>query len=346
MAEEQKQSGIKLGLDIAVDIFYYLLKRWYLLLMAGVAGAGYGYYRMHQIKPVYTATYTFVLSTDQKGGNGGLAGLAAQLGVDGLTSSPDNIFAGDNIIELFKSRKLVGSALLSVVDTSTHQSLLNYIAERKFAKAYKRLGPFGNNPALFKLDQTMLYRNIITRVTGSFMVLKKDKKLIFYIINASDTDPDIAYYVAKIVLDATSKYFIDTKTKVSANSVKLLQHEADSLGTVLKNTFSSTASMNDRTYNLNPSMTVQRSGSIFNQAKATAFAGAYTEVMRNLEIAKMNLQRETPLYRIIDEPELPLMAASPNKVRYMIYATIAGLFLMTALLVAFRFKKDILSKIK
>jgi hypothetical protein len=346
MAELQKQTGIKFGLEIAVDVFFYLLKRWYLLILAGAAGAIYGYYRMHQIKPVYTATYTFVLSTDPKGGNGGLAGLAAQLGVDGLTSSPDNIFAGDNIIELFKSRKLVGAALLSVADTSTQQSLLNYIAERKFTRVYKRLGPFGNNPALFNPAQTMLYRNIISRVAGSFMVFKKDKKLIFYIINANDTDPNIAYYTAKIVLDATSKYFIDTKTKVSANSVKLLQHEADSLGTILSNTFSSTASMNDRTYNLNPSITIQRSGSIFNQAKAAAFSGAYTEVMRNLEIAKINLQRETPLYRIIDEPELPLVAVSPNKLRYIIYISVASLFLMIALLVALRFKKDILSKLK
>lgn len=346
MAEPQKQTGIKFGFDIAVDVFFYLTKRWYLLILAGAVGAAYGYYRMHQVKPIYTATYTFVLSTDQKGGNGGLAGLAAQLGVDGLTSSPDNIFAGDNIIELFKSRKLVGSALLSIADTVKKQSLLNFIAERKFANAYKRLGPFGNNPALFNKSQTVLYRNIITRVAGSFMVFKKDKKLIFYIINANDTDPDIAYYVAKIVLDATSRYFIDTKTKVSANSVKLLQHEADSLGTVLSNTFSSTASMNDRTYNLNPSITVQRSGSIFNQAKATAFAGAYTEVMRNLEIAKINLQRETPLYRIIDEPELPLMAALPNKLRYTIYVAVAGIFLMIAFLVGMRFRKDILSKIK
>ncbi len=346
MAEEQKQDIFKLWTGIAIEILLYLLKRWYFLVLAIGLGAGYGYYKTHKIRPTYTASYTFVLSTDQRGGGNGLAGLASQLGFDGSTSNSDNIFSGDNIIELFKSRKLVGSALLSVIDTNTHQTLLNYIAQKQYSMIYKRVGPLGNEPPRYTKSQTMLYRMIIGRVASSFLVFKKDKKLIFYIINASSTDPDIAYYIAKTVLDQTSKYFIETKTKISANSVNLLQHEADSLGNVLSKTFSSTAAMNDRTYNLNPSITVQRSGSTFNQAKATAFAGAYTEVMRNLEIAKINLQRETPLYRIIDEPELPLQAVAPSKLRFIAYTISIALFLTILTLIAVRFHKEILAKFK
>jgi len=340
-----KNTG-KLWQNIAIEAFWYLLKRWYFLVLALLAGGGYGYYKMHKVKPTYTASYTFVLSTDQTGRGNGLAGLASQLGFDGLTSSPDNIFSGDNIIELFKSRKLIGAALLSYVDTTNHQTLLNYILKRQFVNLYKRLGPFNNNPDSYDTTRTRIYRTVISRVGASFQVFKKDKKLIFYIISATNTDPGVAYYVAKNVLNETSQYFIETRTKVSANSVQLLKHEADSLGEVLNRTFSSTAVMNDRTYNLNPSITVQRSGSIFNQAKASAFAGAYTEVMRNLEIAKINLQKETPLYRIIDEPELPLYATAPSMFRQIIYSATAAFILMGVILVLIRFYKDILLYLK
>jgi len=346
MTEVEKKDVAKFWQNIAIEAFVYLLKKWYFLVLALGIGAGYGYYKVHKVQPTYTASYTFVLSTDQTGRGNGLAGLASQLGFDGLTSSPDNIFSGDNIIELFKSRKLIGAALLSEVDTVSHETLLNYMLQRQFAKMYKKLGPFNKNPASYDTTRTRVYRMLISRVGASFQVFKKDKKLIFYIISATNTDSGVAYYVAKNVLSETSQYFIDTRTKVSANSVQLLKHEADSLGGVLSSTFSSTAAMNDRTYNLNPSRTVQRSSSIFNQAKATAFAGAYTEVMRNLEIAKINLQKETPLYRIIDEPELPLYAVAPSKFKQVIYLSLIALVLMGAALISIRFYKDILSYFK
>ena len=73
---------------------------------------------------------------------------------------------------------------------------------------------------------------------------------------------------------------------------------------------------------------VQRSGAFFNQAKAIALGSAYAEVMRNLELAKINLQKVTPLYRIIDEPELPLMAESKPTLKYALLSFFFFLFLI------------------
>ena len=66
-----------------IDILFFLLKRWYLLLLGLVIGTAIGYFTAPVVKPTYTANINFVLSTgDARGGNG-LAGLAAQLGFDG-----------------------------------------------------------------------------------------------------------------------------------------------------------------------------------------------------------------------------------------------------------------------
>lgn len=308
-----------------------LLKKWYFLVLAIIVGAGLGCIKVMSKPPIYSASISFVLSTEARP-NMGVVNLASQLGFDGITSNPDNIFSGDNIIELFKSRTLIGHALLSQVDSTKHITLLNLIARRQFPDKYASLGPFGNSSDQFSPKQKALYRLIITQVGESFIVFKKDKKLIIYLITTSFTDPDIAYYISKLVLDETSRYFIETKTRVSATSVRLLQHEADSLAGVLSHIYSSTASMSDQTYNLNPAVSIQRSGMMFNQAKAAAFAAAYAEVMRNLEIAKINLQKETPLYRVIDNPELPLLPMRQNVLKIMAISSALGLFLMAGFL--------------
>lgn len=314
-----------------MNVLSYLLKRWYFLIIAAIAAGVMGYMMARKVKPVYTADISFVLSTDQKDRNN-FAGLASQLGFDGISSSPDNIFSGDNIIELFKSRKLIMATLLSVVDSTSHQTLVNYIAKSQYDSVYRKTGPFNQNPDTYSAAQKRLFRKISLEAGKSFMVFKKDKKLVFYLISAKSTNPRIALYLSKYMLDQTSRYFIDTKTRVAASSVQLLQHEADSLAGVLSNIYSSTAAMNDRTYNLNPSITVQRSGSQFNQAKLAAFSAAYVEVMRNLEVAKISLQKETPLYRIIDEPELPLLPVKPSAFKYSIFGMAAGFFLMVLIL--------------
>jgi uncharacterized protein involved in exopolysaccharide biosynthesis len=338
MSQVDSQDMVKYWRDQAIATFFFLLRRWYLLLLALLAGGALVYYRVSKVKPQYTATISFVLSTDQKDRNA-FSGLASQLGFDGITASPDNIFSGENIIELFKSRKLISNALLTEIDKKSHLTLVNYIAQREYAAFYKRLGPFGKDPLVYNAAQLRLFRMIISKVSTSVTVFKKDKKLIFYLISAKSADPGVAYNLSKYMLDQTSKYFIDTKTKVASTSVNLLRHEADSLARVLMNTYSSTAAMNDRTYNLNPSISIQRSGLMFSQAKASALSSAYIEVMRNLEIAKINLQKETPLYRIIDEPELPLFAIKPNVKRKVFIGAFIGLCLMAAVLAGWRFYK-------
>jgi len=340
MSEYSSQGSVSFKQINIANIIRFLAKKWYYFVGAIVFSACIGYIMYEPLKPAYTANFTFVLSTEQKGSNG-LAGLASQLGFDATTGSAENIFSGDNIIEFFKSRSLIGAALLSEVDTVSHQTLLNYIAQNNYPGLYEKIGPFNKNPKTYNRAQLNLYRSIISYVSQSFTVFKKDKKLIFYIISARSTNPNIAYLIAKIMLDQTSDYFIATKTRGAATSVQLLKKEADSLSVVLQNTYSSSAAMLDRTYNLNPAITVQRSSSQFNQAKAGAFAASYSEVMRNLELAKMNLQKETPLYRIIDEPELPLTTSSGQTLSDHIFlASVFGFLIMLIAVIGEYFYKN------
>lgn len=82
---------------------------------------------------------------------------------------------------------------------------------------------------------------------------------------------------------------------------------------------------------------VHRSSGQFTQAQATALGASYNEVMHNLEVAKINLQTETPLYSIIDEPELPLPAQQLDIVRYTVIWAILEILLAEVFLAAVSF---------
>src|SRR5574337_1630614 len=79
---------------------YYLLKKWWLILLIAFVGAalGIGYYSIQ--KPKYKAITTFILE-DNSGSGNGLAGLASQFGfnISSLTGG-GNIFTGDNILNI------------------------------------------------------------------------------------------------------------------------------------------------------------------------------------------------------------------------------------------------------
>jgi capsule polysaccharide export protein KpsE/RkpR len=121
-------------------------------------------------------------------------------------------------------------------------------------------------------------------------------------------------------------------------NLRMLQREADSLRGVLSGAISTTASEAERTFNLNPALQAQRAPAQKSQVRATVLATAYGEVVRHLEIAKIALQKEIPLYQIIDEPEMPLKAKKPSGLLFsLIGAIISGIIIM---LILFLSKKN------
>jgi len=63
--------------------------------------------------------------------------------------------------------------------------------------------------------------------------------------------------------------------------------------------------------------------------------------LKNLELAKITLLRETPLYQIIDEPSLPLLQERPGKLMSLIIGGFIGAFLIMMYLVVRRILKGI-----
>lgn len=319
MAEKQEEINVLPLIGILQKVFKYLLRRKYVILAIAVIGAVLGYVYAVNKDPKYDASLTFVMSAESR--SMGLGSLASQLGFDAGGGS--DLFAGDNILTLFKSRKMVKRALFNEVP-GKKETLINFFVKEFEINEYWSKNPRIKNAFPFPADtislsgiQDSLIREIHSLIVGKYLdVGRPDKKLSYYMINTNSKSEVFSYYLTRFLMDETARFFIETKTKLAKQSLSMVQHEADSLRSLLSRNITSTAASVDRTYNLNPALQIQRAPIQRSQVNTEFLTSVYNEVAKNVITAKLNLQKEIPLYQVVDEPTLPLKIKYSNAILY------------------------------
>lgn len=311
----------------------FLFSRWKPILLfslvCGLLGLGLALLR----KVTYKSELTFVLSNED---NNDLSSLTSQFGIN--LGSNNDAFTGDNIVNLFRSRKMIQWALFQKVPQLNKKLLDIYISESSLEKKIKsdeRLKnslPFPDDPEKLTPIQDSLVRIVHTDIIDNALAVERpDTKLSFFTIRTIYNNEIFSCYFTKYLVDATSKLYIDTKTTAARQNLSMLQAEADSVNKLINGAIAATGAATDQVFNLNPALQVQRAPVYRSQFKATVNQAAYTEIMKNLELAKIALQKQSPIYLILDEPHLPLERIGQGK----LYSTLIGLFIGVILGVAF-----------
>lgn len=109
-----------------------------------------------------------------------------------------------------------------------------------------------------------------------------------------------------------------------SQNVQVLQHQADSVRAILNSSISGVASAADAAPNANPLMQSLRVPSQRKQVDVQANTAIYGELIKNLEIAKVSLRKETPLIQLIDTPTLPLEDNKITKIKGMLIGLVLG----------------------
>jgi hypothetical protein len=322
------------------ETWNYLIKRWIIILIAGILGGGIGlaYAWLQPIK--YVSRQTFVVE-DQKSGIGGLAAIAGQFGFDVGGSTGGGVFSGDNILLFLKSESLCRESLITKYDSSGKQMLADIYADvnelkRKWAKN-KKIGQInfsqysdGNFPRLEDSLLQLIVRRILTK---ELEVSKPDKKATFIEVKTIMRDELLSkLFSERLVKIATDRY-VDSKIKIKALNVVKLQIRADSLGALLNSTTYSAAATQQNLIDVNPALRTVPVISEITTRNKTMIATIFAEVTKNLEIAKVALSQETPTIQLVDQSSLPLKKERARKsVSVIIGGFIAGLFCVLALL--------------
>jgi hypothetical protein len=329
------------------DWIKYLLSKWLIIVIIAVLGGVLGVVYAYFSKPKYSATLSFILANANQD-NAGIMGLASQFGIN-LGSGNNDVFTGNNIIALMKSRRMVQQALLKK-PAGSNTSLLNiFCRDNQLDEAWKKdkrlnnVYPFPDSASQMSKLQDSIFRDIYDNIQKRLLdVSMPDKDKSIYAVVTTSTNEIFSYYLTVYLVDATSSFYISTKTSVAQQNLAMLQHEADSLRNLLGHTITTAAAQTDVTFNLNPAYQVQRSAAQQSQVSASALGQAYGQVLQNLELAKISLQKETPLYQIVDVPQLPLVMEKKSKLICLILGGIIGGVVICGYLIA----KRVLSNLK
>lgn len=296
-------------------------RNWLLFLICSLVGGGLGILYAKSKKRTYIADLTFVLDENKGGGLGAYAGIASQFGIDIGGASSSGIFNGDNIIEFLKSRLMVEQTLLMPVDSNNSQSLADYYIDTynlrkrlKIAPDTKFILPATINRENFSIRQDsilfLLYQKIIKE---NLIIGKKDKKLNFINLSVVSESEMFSKYFAERLVGKAADFYIKTKTKKSKSNVDLLQSKADSIEYLLnKKTYSAAYSQD---LNLNPARRVALVGSEVAIRDKAVLQTMYAEVVKNLELSRLAMVQETPIFQLVDSPILPLRSEKPGIIK-------------------------------
>jgi len=352
-SEEEGVSFKELILNLQ-DWLNYLWSRWKFLLAAGVIGGicglGYAFWK----KPVYTATTTFVLeSPESKGGLSRLAGMAAVVGID-LGNNGGGLFQGDNILQLYKSRRMLEQTLLSRTHPSSKELLIErFIDFNDIAwepqSALNSLD-FRVDPESLDGTTRRLRDSVITAFTNAInndilTVEKLDKNLSIIKVDVKSADEIFSKSFNENLVKNVNNFYILTTTKRSAENVAILQAKVDSVRAVMSGAIYSAARVSDATPNLNPTRQVQRAAPTQEaQFSAEANRAVLTQLLQNLELTKMTLLQEQPLIQLVDQPVYPLKMDRVSKLKGIIIGGLVAGFLTLLWLVVSRYLRDIVNQ--
>jgi len=318
----------------------FIISKWKTTLIIGIIGGLIGLTIALFEKPTYKAQLTFAMEDDK--GNGGLGGalsIASNLGIDigGSNSSGGGAFAASNLAELMKSRLIVEKTLLNQIQIGDKLTTLAeyYISINELRKNWinipelrrvQFLAGTDRNKYTIQQDSILntIYKKLIDR--ESLSIMQKDKKISILSIEVKNKSELFSKLFCESLAKETSNFYIETKSKKSRINVDILQKQVDSVKSALNGAITGMAFEVDNVYNLNPSLNVKGAESKKRQVDVQANTSILTNMVVQLELAKITLRKETPLIQLIDHPILPLEKEQYGKVKLIFMGGIlAGL---------------------
>jgi hypothetical protein len=325
----------------------YILKSGIFIVLFSLIGLGLGIFYASYKRPDYVASTIFVLGENESaaGGFAQYAGLASMVGID-MGASGGGIFQGDNILELYKSRSMIKKTLLSPVIIAGKRQLIidryvevNGLRKKWTADAILKNISFDSKGPLTRVQDSII-SDIASNINKNMLnVGKPDKKLSIIKVDVVSKDELFSKVFNDQIVKNVNDFYVQTKTKKSMDNLAILQTQTDSIRRALNQAISNVAISMDFNPNANQARQVLKVPSQRRQVDAEANKAILSELVKNLEISKVSLRKETPLIQLIDAPVYPLEKKSTGKITGGLTGFFIGLLLCLGFLsIKFVFK--------
>ncbi len=280
----------------------------------------------------YIASLSFALEEERPGGMTNALGLASSLGIDLGNGSSAGLFASSNIIELMKSKLVVRKALsrkayIENVETSLGEFYMVHVKKSSKTEGTDKKNnlflDFSKNDRRTDSIFNTIYDEVVNN--GMLSVNQKDKKVSIITIQVISENELFSKEFTESIVNEVSAFYIETKSKKARLNYQILEKQTDSIRRELGGAITGVAQGTDNTYNLNPALNIKRVGTTKRQIDVQANTAILTQLIANLEMAKVSLRKETPLIQIIDRPTFPLMKSKPSWMLNLVIGLIVGI---------------------
>lgn len=146
----------------------------------------------------------------------------------------------------------------------------------------------------------------IDLLKSSLIFEQKDKKVTIGNIILNGT---IYWFIQQFTLAFTitvSDLYNETQTKSEKASMDILVSQTDSIRGELNGAITGVVVANDNNFMLNPALNVRRAPSATRQIDVQANPAILTKLVKQTELSKATVRRETPLIQVLGRPIYPL----------------------------------------
>ena len=175
------------------------------------------------------------------------------------------------------------------------------------------------------------------------VVSQKDKKISIISVEVKSMDELFAKSFTEAIAKEVSDFYVQTKSKKANLNMEILQKQTDSIRNDLNEAITGVAVANDNTFGLNPALNIKRVPSARRQVDVQANSAIFSELIKQTEMAKVTLRKETPLIQVIDQPILPLPKEKFGKAKGILLGGIIAGFLVVLFLIIKRTLNELFS---
>lgn len=308
-------------------LFRYLIKKWWLVVIIGFIAGITGIIYASLQKTTYKSRLTFALDEGEGGGISSAISLAAQFGL--TIGNGKDVFAGDNIIEIMKSRRMVEKTLLSV-DSFENKPItfIEYFLSEK-TKDSKPLTihfPVGQPKATFTYAQDSLLNECYTELVKSHLdVDKPDRKYNIFEVNVTNENEKFTKDFTDTLVHETNNFYISICTRKAKQTLDILAARVASMKGQVNASIDNSANIKDE--NFNPAFSSADVPILKEKANIQVYSTAYAEMFKNLEIARYQYLKQIPLMQIIDPADYPMKKIKASRLKMAVVFSLVASFI-------------------
>lgn len=317
------------------NVIWFVLQKWWLFLIVGIIAGIAGIWYASVQQPKYKSRLTFALDDGDNGSVGNFVNLASQFGLNFGNSK--NIFSGDNILEIMKSRRMIEKVFLSI-DTFNNKpsTLIEYYLNmtRRVTNDpdKKPIGfPVGQSRSSLSHQQDSLLYKVYLEFSASNIVAERpDRKLGIYEVNVTSADEKFTKDFTDRIVNETNNFYIEIRTKKAKETLDILEQRAANMKSHLNSSITNKATIQD--VNINPAFSEAGVPVQKQQANIQVYGAAYSEIFKNLELARFQYLNEIPLMQIIDAADYPMQKTKVGKLKMGIIWAMISCFIILFIL--------------